>query len=98
MAGAARRGDRSGLPDFELGAGDHPLTERLVRLVLDGAKTATTSLVAEFEAAGEPLPAVGGRWALLDRSGREVGVVETTKVRATDRRRARPRAAPRPRA
>jgi uncharacterized protein YhfF len=54
---------------------------RLVAAVLTGAKTATTGLVAAYEAEGEPLPAAGSRSALIDSDGRPVAVVEVTEVR-----------------
>ncbi|MGQ4722635.1 ASCH domain-containing protein [Streptomyces tunisiensis] len=58
-----------------------PLRDRLVAAVLDGSKTATTGLVAEYEREGEPLPAVGGRSVLVDSEGRPVAVLEGTGVR-----------------
>ncbi|MFZ4245638.1 ASCH domain-containing protein [Streptomyces griseoincarnatus] len=58
-----------------------PLRDRLVAAVLDGSKTATTGLVAEYEREGEPLPAVGGRSVLVDSEGRPVAVLEVTGVR-----------------
>jgi len=59
--------------------GDDGLGERLLRAVLSGEKTATSSLVVEH-LAGEPLPRVGERFRLVDHSGRGHGVVETTRV------------------
>ncbi len=68
------------LPPYEL-AFPGPLRDRLVAAVLSGAKTATTGLLAAYEAEGEALPEVGDRAALLDSRGRRVAVVETTAVR-----------------
>ncbi len=57
------------------------LRDRLVAAVLDGSKTATTGLGAEYERKGEPLPAVGGRSVLVDSEDRPVAVPEVTGVR-----------------
>ncbi|HVP03309.1 MAG TPA: ASCH domain-containing protein [Solirubrobacteraceae bacterium] len=81
MAAPLRRGEHSGYEDFELGDGGGPLTEKLIALVLDGTKTATCSLLAEFVDEGREVPAVGSRWALIDGAGRERGVVETLEAR-----------------
>ncbi|MFF9015604.1 ASCH domain-containing protein [Streptomyces sp. NPDC014870] len=72
--------DPSSLKPFEL-AFPGPLRDTLVAAVLSGAKTSTTGLVVEYEAADEELPRVGERWALVDSDERPVAVVETTEVR-----------------
>ena len=59
MSQPLRRGEHSGHLDFELGDGGGPLTDRLIALVLQGCKTATTSLLAEWEADGRELPELG---------------------------------------
>jgi uncharacterized protein YhfF len=58
-----------------------PLRDQLVAAILSGAKTTTSSLAAEYERAGEPLPAVGQRSAVVDSRGRPVAVIELTEVR-----------------
>ncbi|MER6396804.1 ASCH domain-containing protein [Kitasatospora sp. NPDC001603] len=58
-----------------------PLRDRLVAAVVSGAKTSTTSLLAEYEHEREPLPRVGVRSAVIDSDGRAVAVTETTDVR-----------------
>ncbi|MGW4894458.1 ASCH domain-containing protein [Kitasatospora sp. NPDC004240] len=58
-----------------------PLRDRLVAAVLDGSKTSTTGLVAEYEHEGEPLPEVGSRSVVVDSDERPVGVIEVTEVR-----------------
>ncbi|MGQ5577163.1 ASCH domain-containing protein [Streptomyces sp. ECR3.8] len=58
-----------------------PLRDRLVAAVLDGSKTATTGLVAEYGREGEPLPAVGDRSVLVDSEDRPVAVLGVTGVR-----------------
>lgn len=57
-----------------------PLRDRLVAAVLDGSKTATTGLVAEYEHEGEPLPEVGSRAVVVDSGDRPVAVIEVTGV------------------
>jgi uncharacterized protein YhfF len=68
----------AGLPPFEL-AGPGPMRDQLVAAVLDGTKTATASLLAEYES--DALPEVGQRWSLLDSRNQGIAVVETTEVR-----------------
>ncbi|MFG2904419.1 MULTISPECIES: ASCH domain-containing protein [unclassified Kitasatospora] len=58
-----------------------PLRDQLVAAILDGAKTSTTGLVADYEHEGEPLPLPGECAAVLDSDGRRVAVIETTDVR-----------------
>lgn len=62
--------------------GDHPeLTDELLGLVLAGTKRATAALVAEFAAAGDPLPRVGGHWIACDSAGRPRVVLRSTELR-----------------
>ncbi|MFE7171232.1 ASCH domain-containing protein [Streptomyces sp. NPDC057616] len=58
-----------------------PLRDRLVAAILDGAKTATTALLTEYEHEGELLPVVGERSVVVDSDGRPVAVIEVTGVR-----------------
>ncbi|MFB6811514.1 ASCH domain-containing protein [Streptomyces sp. NPDC056387] len=58
-----------------------PVRDMLVAAVLSGAKTSTTGLLTEYEAAGDPLPVVGGRMAVMDSAERPVAVLEVTDVR-----------------
>ncbi|NXY95887.1 ASCH domain-containing protein [Streptomyces sp. BR123] len=58
-----------------------PMRDALVAAVLSGAKTATTGLLPEYEAEGEPLPEPGDRSVLVDSAERAVAVVEVTEVR-----------------
>jgi uncharacterized protein YhfF len=69
--------DSQGL--FELGS-PGPLRDRLVCAVIAGEKIATSSLLAQYEDDGEPLPTPGQRWAMVDSAGEEVAVVETLQV------------------
>ncbi len=64
---------------FELGV-PGPLRDRLVAAVLAGEKTATSSLLAQYEADQEPLPTPGQRWVLVDSSGEEAAQVKTVEV------------------
>ncbi len=72
--------DIAALPTAEF-AFPGPLRDRLVAAILDGSKTATTGLVAEYEREGEPLPEAGDRSVLVDSDGRPVAVLEVTGVR-----------------
>ncbi|MFB6521668.1 ASCH domain-containing protein [Streptomyces sp. NPDC056401] len=68
------------LPPIEF-AFPGPLRDRLVAAVLSGAKTTTTAVLADYEAAGDPLPVTGERMVIVDSAGRPVGVLEVTDVR-----------------
>lgn len=70
--------DIDGLPTAEF-AFPGPLRDTLVAAILRGDKTATTSLHAEYERLGEPLPRTG-RYAVLDSAGARVAVIEVTDV------------------
>ncbi|PBC71788.1 uncharacterized protein YhfF [Streptomyces sp. TLI_235] len=69
-----------GLPKAEF-AFPGPLRDALVAAILDGSKTSTTGLVAEYEKLGEPLPSAGLRQAVVDSDDRVVAVIELTEVR-----------------
>lgn len=58
-----------------------PLRDRLVGAILAGAKTSTSSLLADYQHGGEPLPQVGERSVVMDSADRPVAVIETTGVR-----------------
>jgi uncharacterized protein YhfF len=58
-----------------------PLRDQLVAAIVDGSKTTTTGLVADYENEHEPLPPPGLRQAVVDSAGRPVAVIETTAVR-----------------
>jgi uncharacterized protein YhfF len=70
-----------GAPSIER-FGDHAeLTDELLGLVIDGPKRATAGLVAEFAAAGEPLPRVGSHWIACDSTGRPRVVLRSVELR-----------------
>ncbi|MEU1871921.1 uncharacterized protein YhfF [Streptomyces ambofaciens] len=72
--------DPDSLPKAEFGF-PGPLRDRLVAAVLDGSKTTTTGLVADYAHEGEPLPRAGRREAVVDSRGLPVAVIEVTEVR-----------------
>ena len=57
------------------------LRRELVALVLAGTKTATASLLIEFELDNEVVPTSGTREVVIDADGRFVGEIETTDCR-----------------
>jgi len=57
-----------------------PLRDRLVNAIGSGVKTATSSLLLEYEVGDEPLPMVGDRGAVIDSDGKRVAVIVTTAV------------------
>lgn len=62
--------------------GDHAdLTDGLLDLVLDGTKTATAGLVAEFAHDGQPLPRIGSHWIACDSAGRARVILRSTELR-----------------
>ena len=76
--------DLDALPRAEF-AFPGPLRDRLVAAILDGSKTSTTGLVADYEHDGDPLPRPGHRAVVVDSSGRPVAVTEVTPARVVPR-------------
>ncbi|HSG18377.1 MAG TPA: ASCH domain-containing protein [Anaerolineae bacterium] len=71
-----------GRPPGAWSFGDSPdMAEDLGRLVADGIKTATCSLLWEFEAEGAAPPEEGDLSIILDGVGRPLCLIETTEVR-----------------
>lgn len=63
------------------GWGDGPaLADELGALIAQGVKTATCSSLWEWEAEGQPIPAVGLITVALDGAGRPLCIVETVEV------------------
>lgn len=58
-----------------------PLRDLLVAAILDGSKTSTTGLMADYEHEGEQLPDVGSQAVVVDSDDRPVAVIEVTDVR-----------------
>ena len=72
--------DPKSLPKAEF-AFPGPLRDQLIAAILDGSKTSTTGLVAEYEHYGEPLPQAGARSVVVDSDDRPVAVIEVTSIR-----------------
>jgi uncharacterized protein YhfF len=72
--------DPTSLPRAEF-AFPGPLRDQLVAAILDGSKTATTGLAADYEHGQEPLPEIGKRSVVVDSDDRPVAVIEVTHVR-----------------
>ena len=53
-----------------------PLRDRLVHAVLSGAKTATSSLLADWQRDGEQPPAAGELQTVVDSAGTRVAIIE----------------------
>jgi uncharacterized protein YhfF len=61
--------------------GDDPaMADDLADLVLRGLKTATASLLWEYQADGDPLPQVGEYSVILDGAGVPVCIIQTTEI------------------
>jgi uncharacterized protein YhfF len=58
-----------------------PLRDQLVAAILDGAKTTTTGLVADYEREREPLPRPGDREVVIDSAGGPVTLIEVVASR-----------------
>lgn len=71
--------DINTLPEAHYGE-PGPLRDRLVAAVLNGEKTGTSALALEYQAAGESLPKVGDREAVIDSDGKRVCITEVTSV------------------
>jgi uncharacterized protein YhfF len=54
--------------------------DRLVEAVVRGEKTATSSLLVQYEQAGEPLPEPGTKQVLVDSHEEAIGKVEIVRV------------------
>ena len=57
-----------------------PMRDRLVEAVLNGDKTATSSLLSAWQAEDEQLPAVGERQLVVDSADDPVAVIEIVGV------------------
>ncbi|WP_223179327.1 ASCH domain-containing protein [Streptomyces griseicoloratus] len=80
MPGSPSPAEIASMPRAEF-AFPGPLRDRLVAAILDGSKTSTTALVADYEREGAPLPEVGSRSVVVDSDERPVAVIEVTGVR-----------------
>lgn len=66
-------------PSWSFG-GTGQQADELLELVLAGTKTATASALWDYEAEGEPLPAVGALGIVLDSAGHPRALLATTQV------------------
>jgi uncharacterized protein YhfF len=68
-------------PPEAWGFGDSPeMADELGLLVVQGIKTATCSLLWEYEAEGEAMPQVGELSIIVDGAGRPLCIIETVEV------------------
>ncbi|MFI6041470.1 ASCH domain-containing protein [Nocardia sp. NPDC051321] len=72
--------DPRALPKAEF-AFPGPLRDQLVAAILDGSKTSTTGILADYEHCGDPLPEVGSLAAVVDSNDRRIAIIEVTHVR-----------------
>ncbi|BDR54952.1 hypothetical protein KIMH_10630 [Bombiscardovia apis] len=68
------------LPKAEFGF-PGPLRNALVEAILTGRKTATTSLLAQYQLSGEPIESVGDRSVLVDSHEQPLAILETTQIK-----------------
>lgn len=61
-------------------AGSRESTDALIRLYFQGRKTAGSSLVKDFESAGDPLPKIENYWIILDSQERPQCLVKTLRI------------------
>jgi len=58
-----------------------PLRDQLVAAIIDGTKTTTTGLLADYELDAEPLPRPGDRQVVIDSAGTPVVLIEIVDAR-----------------
>lgn len=61
-------------------AGSRDMTDELIQLYLEGKKHAASSLVADFQSAGDPLPALGDHWIVLSSTDEPAVLCRTIRV------------------
>lgn len=61
-------------------AGNLALADALLELYLSGQKTAGSGLMKDYQRAGDPLPAVGDHWIILNRQHQPRCIVKTVRV------------------
>ena len=57
-----------------------PLRDSLIAAIESGAKTATSSLMRQYDVSGDPVPSIGHKGAVVDSNGERLFVVETISV------------------
>ena len=61
-------------------AGNKEITDELLELYLSGRKTAGSSVVEDFDTAGDPLPQVGNYWIFLNSADLPSCILKTEKI------------------
>lgn len=61
-------------------AGNPEITDELLALYLCGRKTAGSSLMEDYQAAGDPLPQVGNHWIYLNGRSEPSCILRTEKI------------------
>ncbi len=61
-------------------AGGPEITDRLLRLYLEGTKTAGSSLLEDFLTANDPVPQVGNYWICLASDGEPGCILRTMRI------------------
>jgi uncharacterized protein YhfF len=61
-------------------AGNAAIANSLLALYLSGRKTAGSSLLEDYLAAGDPLPEMGRHWIVLDANGNPACILRTERV------------------
>ena len=56
------------------------MRDRLITAVLSGRKTASSSLLADWQREGEPLPVAGQHRVVIDSAERPVAIIEIAEV------------------
>ena len=57
------------------------MSDELLALILRGTKRATAALVSDFQQTGDPIPAVGGHWIVVDSRGAPGCVLRISRAR-----------------
>jgi 5-formyltetrahydrofolate cyclo-ligase len=60
--------------------GNKEIANELLSLILQGKKTASSSLLKDYEFTGDPLPVVGKYWMVLNKDLEPKCIVQTVKV------------------
>lgn len=61
-------------------AGNPQVTDELLALYFNGKKSAGSSVLEDFLAAGDPLPRVGNHWIYLDSAGQPRCILRTERI------------------
>ncbi|HEX4925363.1 MAG TPA: ASCH domain-containing protein [Bdellovibrionales bacterium] len=74
-------GERQALAHVEASyAGNREITDSLLALYLSGRKFAGSSVLEDFRTAGDPLPAAGNHWILLNSRDEPGALLRTVRV------------------